>query len=123
MFETSSQVPVTAPPLAYESSPEPSALHRPSRAAALAILLLVTLIWGTTFVATRLLVAGDRPALAPGALIFWRFLVAAIILTPALRGRRPPGLWRAGLELSFWLWCGFATQAIGMVYTTASRSA
>src|SRR5688572_21802048 len=101
-----------------------TAPKRPSPAFSIAILLAVTLIWGTTFVATRWLVAGDKPALSAGALVFWRFMIAALLFTPALLGRRrEPGLWRAGLELSFWLWCGFATQAIGMVYTTASRSA
>jgi drug/metabolite transporter (DMT)-like permease len=106
------------------ATPEFNIPMRPSPAYSIAILLGVTLIWGTTFVATRLLVAGDHPALSAGALIFWRFFVAAMLFTPALLGRgREPGLWRAGLELSFWLWCGFATQAIGMVYTTASRSA
>jgi drug/metabolite transporter (DMT)-like permease len=99
-------------------------LHRPSPVAAGGLLLGVTTIWGTTFVATRLIVAGDSPALAPGTLIFWRFMIAALLLTPALlSSSRERGLWRAGLELSFWLWAGYATQAIGLVYTTASRSA
>ena len=78
MLESPSLPPAIAL-LDYASPAEIGAFHRPSRAVALAILLLVTLIWGTTFVATRLLVAGDQPALAPGALIFWRFLVAALI--------------------------------------------
>jgi drug/metabolite transporter (DMT)-like permease len=97
-----------------------------SRFASVCILLIATLIWGTTFVATRLLIAGDRPALGPGTLVFCRFFIAALAFTPAiLRSRRwrTPGLWRAGLELSFWLWCGYATQTVGLVYTTVSRSA
>jgi drug/metabolite transporter (DMT)-like permease len=112
------------PIIPYESPEAPRETARPIPFSAVAILMGVTVIWGTTFVATRLLVAGDKPALAPGALIFWRFLLAAVIFLPALRGSlREPGLWRAGLELSFWLWAGYATQAIGLVYTTASRSA
>jgi drug/metabolite transporter (DMT)-like permease len=111
------------PILLYEEPSTSPAIARPSQFAAFGILLGVTAIWGTTFVATRLLVAGDSPALAPGALIFWRFLLAAAIFAPALRGSQRPGLWRAGLELSFWLWCGYATQAIGLIYTTSNRSA
>lgn len=111
------------PILPYALPSTEAAFPRPSAFAAAGVLLGVTSIWGTTFVATRLLVAGDQPILAPGALIFWRFFLAAIVFTPALLKPHKSGLWRAGLELSFWLWCGYATQAIGLVYTTASRCA
>ena len=102
------------------------------------ILLVVTLIWGTTFVATRALVAGDSAALGPGALVFWRFLVAGLALLPfvswvpltgrsaavgATAGPFPAALWLAGLELGVWLWAGHATQAIGIQYTSVTRSA
>ncbi|MBL2516298.1 EamA/RhaT family transporter, partial [Klebsiella pneumoniae] len=32
-------------------------------------------------------------------------------------------VWLAGLELGFYLWLGYATQAVGLEHTTASRSA
>lgn len=85
---------------------------------------MVTLIWGTTFVATRRLVAGEEAALAPSAATFWRFLIASIAFWPFVRHvKLSPSLLRIGLELSFWLWCGYATQALGLKYTTVNKSA
>ncbi len=88
------------------------------------LLLVVTLIWGTTFVATKDLVGGASPTLSPSAATFWRFAVATVCFTPfVLRRRLNPLLWLVGAELSFWLWAGYATQAIGLKYTTVSKSA
>ncbi|MER3481445.1 MAG: EamA family transporter [Meiothermus sp.] len=86
---------------------------------------LVTLLWGTTFVVVK----GTVEVLSPSLVILGRFLVASLCFLPFTRAllkedeptRRV--LWRAGLELGFWLMAGYATQAVGLQYTSASRSA
>jgi drug/metabolite transporter (DMT)-like permease len=78
---------------------------------------LVTLLWGTTFVVVKDAVE----TLAPSALVFLRFLLAALFFLPWSRVQG--GVLWAGLELAFWLLLGYATQAIGLQYTSASRSA
>lgn len=89
----------------------------PAYARGLVYLNLVTLLWGTTFVVVK----GAVESLAPSALVFLRFLIAAPFFLPWSRIRG--GVVWAGLELSFWLLLGYATQAIGLQYTSASRSA
>lgn len=88
-------------------------------------LLLVTFIWGTTFV----LVQNAIDSLKPFAFNGIRFLIAAIIL----------GLWLIIFEkrqlkflnkelllkgsfIGFWLFLGYAAQTIGLLYTTSSKS-
>ncbi len=81
------------------------------------ILVLLTLIWGSSFAVIR----GAVAAFPPSLLVFLRFLVAALLLLPwALRWR---GFGLAGIELGFWLVLGYGTQAVGLAYTTAGRSA
>lgn len=87
--------------------------------AAVGVLLLIldTLIWGTTFVVTKKTLESFPSA----TLVFGRFLIAAILFSPFLRlGKK---LWRAAVELGIFLWLGFATQTIGLRYTTVNRSA
>jgi drug/metabolite transporter (DMT)-like permease len=88
------------------------------------LLLVVTLIWGSTFVVIKGAVA-DLP---PNGLMILRFTVAGLACLPLVRGGRElwtggRALWRGALELGFWLWAGYASQAFGLLYTTASRSA
>jgi drug/metabolite transporter (DMT)-like permease len=81
------------------------------------ILTLATFIWGTTFVVTKQALRGFPTS----ALVLARFLIAAIVFSPFLRfGRK---LWAAAIELGVWLWMGFATQTIGLRYTSVGRSA
>ncbi len=83
----------------------------------IAILSLTTFLWGTTFVITKNTLA-SFPA---SELILLRFVVAGVVFIPFLRtGRR---LWLAAIELGLLLWAGFATQTIGLRYTTCDRSA
>jgi len=89
-----------------------------------ALLLIVTLIWGTTFILTRRLEIDRGSPLSPSVLIFLRFVVAALLCSPALfNGGRNWRLWLAGVELGFWLWCGYASQAVGLAETSVGRSA
>ncbi len=89
-----------------------------SYALGLLALNLLTLIWGTTFAVVKGAVAEVPPSL----LVFWRFLVASAFFLPLLL-RLPPRAWGPGLELAFWLFLGYATQAVGLELTSASRSA
>lgn len=58
---------------------------------------------------------------APLHLTLARFAIAGSIFLPwVVRSRHA---WGAGLELGGWLFLGYATQAVGLRYTTASRSA
>lgn len=82
-----------------------------------ALLSLTTFLWGTTFVITKN-VLKDFPA---SELILARFLIAGMVFIPFLRQGR--ALWLAAFELGFLLWVGFATQTIGLRYTTVDRSA
>lgn len=82
-----------------------------------ALLSFTTFLWGTTFVVTKSVL----PNFQASELILLRFLVAGILFLPFLRlGAK---LWLAALELGFLLWVGFATQTIGLRYTTVDRSA
>jgi len=87
-----------------------------------AALVLVTLVWGSTFVMAKD-VLGYWP---PLAYITVRFALAAIILV-ALFPRRIIDAgreeWRAGATLGLVLSLAFAGQAVGQVYTTPSKSA
>ena len=88
-------------------------------------LLLVTLIWGMTFV----LVQNAIDKLEPFSFNGVRFLIAALLL----------GLWLilferkqlaffnrkmlfSGILMGFWLFLGYATQTMGLLYTTSSKA-
>jgi drug/metabolite transporter (DMT)-like permease len=81
------------------------------------LLSIATLLWGTTFVVTR----GTLDGTSPAAIVFGRFAVAAILLSPSLSRDRK--VWLAAAELGALLWIGFATQTVGLRYTTVARSA
>jgi drug/metabolite transporter (DMT)-like permease len=82
-----------------------------------ALLILITALWGSSFVVIKQIIA-DVPA---AQINFARFAIAAVSLLPFLRMDRR--MWRFALELSIWLFAGFATQTIGLKYTTVNRSA
>ena len=50
------------------------------------------------------------------------FLLASLFFLP-WAFRLPKGVWGPGMELAFWLLLGYASQAIGLMHTSASRSA
>ncbi len=85
-------------------------------------LLLVTFIWGSTFVVTKSLLQETGPFLYTAV----RFLVASVVFAALFFGRlrtmgREPIL--KGAILGLLLFVGFATQTVGLLYTTASKSA
>lgn len=79
---------------------------------------LLTLLWGTTFVVVK----GAVGEMTPSLLVFLRFLLASLFFLP-WAFRLPKGVWGPGMELAFWLLLGYASQAIGLMHTSASRSA
>ena len=87
-----------------------------------AALVLVTLIWGSTFVMAKDVLSYWPPL----AYITVRFALAAIVLALLFprrlihAGREE---WKAGAILGLLLSLAFAGQAVGQVYTTPSKSA
>jgi drug/metabolite transporter (DMT)-like permease len=96
----------------------------PSRREALradAVLVGVTVIWGSTFVVNRLVVTGDMP---PFLFLLLRFSLAAVVLLLLARGRpRTPGLFADSLAVGGLTAIGIGFQLAGQVYTTASKAA
>jgi drug/metabolite transporter (DMT)-like permease len=87
-----------------------------------ALLLSITVIWGSTFVITKSLIGLNSPLFYTAI----RFLLSSLILF-ALFPRRltalPRSALRRGSILGFFLFTGFALQTVGIQYTTASKSA
>jgi drug/metabolite transporter (DMT)-like permease len=75
------------------------------------------LIWGAAFPLAKLALQDATPM----AFTAVRFIVAAVLVAPALSGVSR-GEWRAGAVLGGLLAFGFATQTIGLQWTTPSRS-
>ena len=75
------------------------------------------LIWGAAFPLAKVALRDASPM----AFTASRFLLAAILLLPALRGTTREE-WRHGAILGLLLSLGFATQTIGLDLTTPSRS-
>ena len=87
-----------------------------SRTAATLTLIVITIIWGSTFVIVKETVASVPPPL----LLALRFSVAALLFAwvrPSRKAVKP------GLILGVLSFAGFATQTVGLVSTTASKAA
>jgi len=87
-------------------------------------LLLTTVIWAATFPATKLALEQVLPL----SLLFLRFLISSLVLASVvvLAGRpirRTRESLRTAAVASVFLFLGYATQTVGMRYTTASNSA
>ncbi|MCS7169801.1 MAG: DMT family transporter, partial [Candidatus Kapabacteria bacterium] len=86
------------------------------------VLLAVTLIWGGTFAVVKSAVVATSPFLFTGL----RFLLALLLMLMLWRGafqRWDTPTIRHGLILGTLLAGGFSLQTVGLVHTTASRSA
>jgi drug/metabolite transporter (DMT)-like permease len=89
------------------------------------ILLLVTLVWGATFVVVQNAIS----KLPPLTFNSVRFLLASIFLLIFLvlfyreQLRQMSGkLILSGIILGVWLFCGYAFQTIGLLYTSSSKA-
>ena len=84
----------------------------------LAALLTVTVVWGTTFPAMKLL-SGHLSALE---IIWLRFIIASAVLLPLWRGmRRSERRW--GLLLGGLMFIAFWLQVEGLAHTSSNRNA
>lgn len=84
-----------------------------------AILILVTLLWGATFV----IVKEALNDISSMAFIAIRFFIAGIFLLPFMKGKSfDKKSIRAGIFLGLLLFAGFATQTVGLKFTTATKS-
>ncbi|MCX5915749.1 MAG: DMT family transporter [Deltaproteobacteria bacterium] len=93
----------------------------PSHLAADAVLLGVSVFWGTSFAIIKEAL-GETP---PENLLFIRFFLACLVLLPVGWRRRKTWsgeLLKPGILIGFFLFIAFFTQAWGLVFTTASRS-
>ena len=86
-----------------------------------ALLLAATAIWGVSFVAVK----AGLAFITPLAFVSLRFTLAAVVLAPGTPFSPKPTRGELGgaLLLTGLLAVGFATQNVGLVYTTPSRSA
>jgi drug/metabolite transporter (DMT)-like permease len=85
-------------------------------------LLVLTLLWGTTFT----LVKGALAIGSPGLFLAARFATAAAALGLVVLWRRDrvgEGFWRHGLLLGLAMLGGFVLQTLGLRLTTPARSA
>lgn len=93
-----------------------------SNLAADGALMLTTLIWGSTFFMAKDILT----VWPPMAYMFVRFTAAALLLAAMFPRRLASARleeWRAGATLGVLMGFGFGLQAVGQIYTTASKSA
>jgi drug/metabolite transporter (DMT)-like permease len=85
------------------------------------LLTAAAAVWGVSFVVVKDALSSASPLLFLGL----RFSIATLVLAPfiTLRGGFSAAELRAGLVLTILLASGFATQAVGLQYTTPARSA
>ncbi len=85
------------------------------------LLIAAAAVWGVSFVVVKDALGASSPLL----LLATRFVIATVALAPLVDLRTPfsRGELRAGLWLTGLLASGFATQAVGLQYTTPARSA
>jgi drug/metabolite transporter (DMT)-like permease len=88
-------------------------------------LLLVTIVWGSTFVLVQNAISSLRPFSFNGI----RFFIAAVVLILWLVffERKQLRLLTkkivlTGMFIGFWLFLGYATQTVGLLYTTSSKA-
>jgi drug/metabolite transporter (DMT)-like permease len=85
-------------------------------------LVLLTLVWGTTFTLVKRALDGGT---SPAVFLALRFGLAAAAMAAIWAWRRPratPGLLRDGTLLGLAMFGGFALQTFGLRYTTPARS-
>ncbi len=90
----------------------------PSQTVGVLLLVLVTLIWGTTFPGVKIV----TKTLSPAELVAARFLVSGLFFLPFLKGSSL-NLWRDALPLGVLLFITFLTQAVGIQSISSGRAA
>lgn len=87
--------------------------------AAVALLFLVAASWGATFTIVKDVLA----QIAPEPFIFFRFILAGLVLALLARFRLPRSTWRPGVILGILVFVGYWCQTRGLMTISASRSA
>lgn len=106
-------------PVPLSSGPPPNAANRhPPVNLNVLLLLLVTLVWGTTFPLLKVASA----SLSGVEISALRFLVAGAVMLP-FAWRAPRATWRDGALLGLVALVSYVAQAFGMEYISANRSA
>ena len=85
-------------------------------------LLSITIIWGSTFVLTKIILEDASPFVYVALRFFIASFIFAALFFRRLRTISKDGVAK-GLVLGVLLFFGFMLQTIGMKYTTASKSA
>ncbi|MBI3004056.1 MAG: DMT family transporter, partial [Ignavibacteriales bacterium] len=93
-----------------------------SRAKAEFFLLSITLIWGTTFVLTKIVLQHVSPFLYIAIRFGAASLIFAAIFFSHVKAIRANTAVKGGI-LGLLLFVGFALQTVGLEYTSASKSA
>ncbi len=86
------------------------------------MLLLVTITWGISFPLLKILLND----ISPFMLVFVRFSITLLVFAIIYYKRisfRNYSEWKCGIVLGLFLFLGYMFQTLGMVYTTASKSA
>lgn len=98
----------------------PLAVPRREALAADLVLVVVTAIWGSTFIVNRVVLETAPPLL----FVLSRFALAAAVLYVVARGRpRTPNLTRDSAAVGILLAAGIGFQVAGQLFTTASKAA
>ena len=102
------------------SRPAGVSVPRPEALRADLVLVLVTAIWGSTFIVNRLALETAPPLV----FILVRFSLAGVVLYVFTRGRpRTPNLARDSAVIGVLLAIGIGSQITGQLFTTASKAA
>ncbi len=86
------------------------------------LLLAATFAWGTTFILVKAALTDASPIVFNAARMAIAAVVLCLIFVRQLR-RLPIGALRAGFEIGTVMWLGYEFQTIGLLYTSASKSA
>ena len=98
----------------------PVSVPRREALAADLVLVVVTAIWGSTFIVNRLVIETAPPLL----FVLLRFALAATVLYLVARGHpRTPNLLRDSAVVGLLLAAGIGFQVVGQLFTTASKAA
>jgi len=102
------------------AAPAGVSVPRPEALRADLVLVLVTAIWGSTFIVNRLALETAPPLV----FVLVRFALAGLVLLVLARGRtRTPGLAKDSAVIGVLLAIGIGSQIAGQLFTTASKAA
>jgi len=86
------------------------------------LLLAATFVWGSTFIVIKAALADASPLVFNAARMTISALILCVIFFRQLRAL-PAGALRAGFEIGTLMWIGYEFQTVGLLYTSASKSA